>query len=82
MNNTINIKVDFSNSKSVKVAINKYKDLDYAVFGSNTDGDDIEISFSEEGAVVKTYQSNGWLRVNYYDVNGYMADETFEGRWR
>lgn len=52
------------------------------IFGKNTDGEDMNISFSEDGVVTKTYQNNGWLRVNYYDENGFMECETFEGRWR
>ena len=52
------------------------------IFGKNTDGEDMNISFSEDEVVTKTYQNNGWLRVNYYDENGFMECETFEGRWR
>ena len=40
------------------------------IFGKNTNDEDMDISFSEDGVVTKTYQNNGWLRVNYYDKNG------------
>ena len=82
MNKTVTINIDFSDPKSVKTNINKYKNLDYMIFGKNTDDEDMDISLSEDGVVTKTYQNNGWLRVNYYDENGFMECETFEGRWR
>lgn len=82
MNKTVTINIYFSEPKSVKTNINKYKNLDYMIFGKNTNDEDMDISFSEDGVVTKTYQNNGWLRVNYYDKNGFMECETFEGKWR
>ena len=51
-------------------------------YGKNENGEDIEIHISKTSIIYKTYQSNGWLRVNYYDENGLPNGETFEGRWK
>lgn len=51
-------------------------------YGKNAAGEDVEIHIAKDSIVYKTYQSNGWLRVNHYDENGQPAGETFEGRWR
>lgn len=32
--------------------------------------------------ILTTYQKNGWLRINYYDADGFAQDETFDGRWK
>lgn len=51
--------------------------------GTNSEGEMMTISISsEEGIITNTYQNNGWVRVNYYDVDGICAGETFDGRWR
>lgn len=40
------------------------------------------VSFdSENGIVLKTFQHNGWLRVNICDKEGCVDSEGFDGRW-
>ena len=50
--------------------------------GHNADGESVLVSIMTNGITVRTEQSNGWVRVNYYDENGLAAGETFDGRWR
>ena len=42
----------------------------------------LAVSIAKDSIVVKTNQSNGWIRVNYYDENGNPEGESFEGRHR
>lgn len=76
------IKLDFSNPTTVKEANEKYKHLDYPVYGKNQVGEDQVISFASCGITVKTYQFNGWIRINYYTSEGYPEGESFRGRWK
>jgi len=50
--------------------------------GHNADGEAVLVSILPNEITVRTNQSNGWVRVNYYDENGLNAGETFDGRWR
>ena len=50
--------------------------------GKNQDGEDILISANESGLVLRTYQHNGWIRINYYDECGFESEESFEGKWK
>lgn len=48
----------------------------------NNEGETVAVSIDgEHGAVVRTYQNNGWIRVEEYDKNGICELETFDGRW-
>lgn len=78
----ITISVDFGNPAEVKKANEKYKNLDYILSSVNQNGEEQTISFSETGVTVVTYQNNGWVREDYYDVNGYGEGESFSGRWK
>ncbi|UUV46119.1 hypothetical protein [Bacillus phage vB_BanS-Thrax1] len=49
----------------------------------NEDGEDVVIALEQgKGMEMKTFQNNGWVRVNYYDGNGAHDGETFAGRWK
>ena len=72
---------NFADDKTRKEIIEKFTDYKQAFFGKNEDGEDVEIHIAESGIILKTYQNNGWLRVNYYDENGYAEDEVFNGKW-
>lgn len=51
--------------------------------GVNAEGEDVMVNVEKgKGMEVRTFQDNGWLRVNYYNENGYDDGESFEGRWR
>lgn len=50
--------------------------------GKNLDGEDILVQVDETGIEVKTFQENGWMRVDYYNQNGYHEGQTFQGKWK
>ena len=73
----------FSDIEVRRQIIQEYGDSPNMFFGENADGEKVIMSISRErGIVLTTYQKNGWLRVNYYDADGFPADETFDGRWK
>lgn len=49
--------------------------------GKNEKDEIVWVSISSDDITVATYQSNGWVRVNYYDENGLAAGEAYNGRW-
>ena len=73
---------DFNNRETRVLLMNEFGDSKQAFSGINEDGEAILISIAKDSIVVKTNQSNGWVRVNYYDENGNPEGETFEGRHR
>ena len=64
-----------------KQIMKEYGNSESAFLGHNEDGELVEMSVHPDEIIVKTYQENGWLRVNYYDENGLPNGETFEGKW-
>ena len=72
---------NFASTEGRKKIIEEYADSKQAFFGVNEDEEQVELHVAESGIILKTYQSNGWVRVNYYDAEGYADGETFEGRW-
>lgn len=73
---------EFVTRKGRKKLIDLYGDVNDMFTGHNSDGEMVCVSFDKEtGIVLKTYQENGWLRVNHYDKEGWLTDEGFEGRW-
>lgn len=76
------VELDFGDPAAVKEVIAQYKDCIGIFAGTNQEGEDTELSFyPDETAILKTYQKNGWTRVDYYDSDGCCEGETFEGRW-
>lgn len=59
----------------------KYGDSKYPFYGSNEHGEAVLISIAKDSIETRTFQANGWLRVNYYGADGSMEGESFEGRW-
>lgn len=59
----------------------EYGDSTTAFCGTNEDNELVEMSVFLDKIIVKTYQQNGWLRVNHFDECGYPSGETYEGRW-
>ena len=72
---------DFGDIECRRKLIELYGNSSTAYSGVNEDGEDVLVSIDTTGIVVKTNQSNGWVRVNYYDETGDAAGETYEGRW-
>lgn len=72
---------NFPSIEGRKKIIEEYANSEFPFFGENEDGEKVELHVAESGIILKTYQNNGWLRANYYDADGYLEGETFEGRW-
>lgn len=76
------LNLDFSNPREVREAISRLKDCPMMFGGKNQNNEAIWISFSSDStAVLRTFQNNGWERVNYYSKDGYCVEEVFDGRW-
>lgn len=73
----------FADVKGRQELIEKYGNSNTMFTGENSDGETVTVSIDKEkGIILKTYQNNGWLRVNYYNKEGYAEGESFDGRWR
>lgn len=59
----------------------EFGESETAYSGVNADGEDVLLSIFSDHITVSTNQHNGWVRVNYYDADGYAEGETFKGRW-
>ena len=64
-----------------KQLMKEYGDSDSAFLGHNEGGELVEMSVCPDEIIVRTFQDNGWVRVNYYDENGLPNGETFDGKW-
>ena len=74
---------NFDEIEQRRKLIKLYGDSQSMFSGVNQDGETVFLSVDkDEGIILKTYQNNSHVRVNYYDKNGYMEGETYEGRWQ
>jgi len=72
----------FTTIEGRRKLIELYGDENDMYSGHNEEGEMVYVSFdTQNGIVLKTFQSNGWVRVNYFDNEGYVTGETFDGRW-
>lgn len=60
----------------------KYGDSEQPFFGKNSNGETVCVHIAKDSIIIDTYQSNGWLRKNYFNSNGVADGEAFEGRWK
>jgi hypothetical protein len=49
--------------------------------GVNADSEKITLAISPASMELTTFQSNGWVRSNFYSADGLPAGETFDGKW-
>lgn len=83
MNNIPNeLTVNFNDIECRRKLIELYGDKNTAYSGVNDQGEKVYIAISKHGIQTRTNQSNGWIRVNYYDKNGHCDGESYDGRWR
>ena len=73
---------DFNNRETRVLLMKEFGDSKQVFSGINEDEKAILISIAKDNIIVKTNQSNGWVRINYYDENGNPEGESFEGRHR
>ena len=71
------VEIDFSDWSSIRKAMSNYSTTDYALSGVNTQGEKMLISIYSDKIITRTFQSNGWTRVNTYH-DDYTCEETFE----
>ena len=72
---------DFDRCEVRRTLMRDFGESETAYSGVNADGEDVLLSIFSDHITVSTNQHNGWVRVNYYDADGYAEGETFEGRW-
>ena len=72
----------FNTMEGRKRILQEYADIETMFVGENEDGERVYLSVAHSGMVLRTEQSNGWVRVNYYDAEGDATGETFDGKWK
>lgn len=72
---------DFDRCEVRRTLMREFGESETAHTGVNADGEDVLLSIFTDHITVSTNQHNGWVRVNYYDADGYAEGETFKGRW-
>lgn len=73
--------MDFDRCEVRRTLMREFGESQTAYSGVNADGEDVLLSIFTDHITVSTNQHNGWVRVNYYDADGYAEGETFKGRW-
>lgn len=72
---------DFDRCEVRRTLMKEFGESETAYSGVNADGEDVLLSIFTDHITVSANQRNGWVRVNYYDSDGYAEGETFKGRW-
>lgn len=57
---------DFGNPASRRKMMQEFGDYPNALSGINEEGEQTLISICSDSLIVKTFQANGWVRVNEY----------------
>ena len=76
------LSIGFGSQAVRKKLVELYKDSETMFTGTNEHGETVYLSIAASGIVLKTEQANGWVRVNYYDADGFATGEGFDGKWR
>lgn len=61
--------------------MDEYGDSASMFSGTNESGEDIWISICPDTITVRTFQDNGWARIDTYDRDG-TCEQIFDGRWK
>lgn len=61
----------------IKWLVENEEKFDMPLSGVNEEGESTLTCITDEYVVVETFQSNGWIRKNYYYTDGY-CEEMFE----
>ena len=72
---------DFDRCEVRRTLMREFGESETAYSGVNADDEDVLLSIFSDHITVSTNQHNGWVRVKYYDADGYAEGETFKGRW-
>lgn len=49
--------------------------------GENAEGETVSMAIYTDKIIVTTYQNNHWVRKNYYDSEGFLEGEMYDGKW-
>ena len=71
----------FDRNEVRRTLMKEFGENETAYSGVNADGEDVLLSIFSDHITVSTNQRNGWVRVNYYDADGYAEGGTYKGRW-
>lgn len=76
MNDTLAL--DTANWDSIEHCLEVCKGYDFPFFGTNKEGETIMIEdYDDTTLKVSTFQSNDWIRENYYNVENFIVEEMF-----
>lgn len=64
-----------------KRIIELFRESDVLYDGTNESGERVFLSVSDSGILIRTWQSNGYVRVDEYDEDGYLVGEIYDSRW-
>lgn len=76
------LSLEFGSQAVRKQLVALYADGETMFTGANEHGETVYLSIAASGMVLKAEQTNGWVRVNYYDADGIATGESFDGEWR
>lgn len=72
----------FGEVKVRKQLMAEYGDSEMPFSGVNENGEYVLISIHNDKIIVRTNQSNGWVRIDHYDSDGHYEAEMYDGKWR
>lgn len=70
----------FDTPESRKILMDKYGEMRNMYIGRNENDELVHISIAPKSVITRTYQHNGWIRVNFYDEDGFPCGESYSGR--
>lgn len=81
--NNLEFKFDSTDYDGMLKLMKEYGDSDVPFDGTNEYGETVMISICKDSIHVKTFQDNGWIRINVYDFSDdYVIEELFDGKWK
>ena len=74
--------VDPTDQEGLREIMDKFGDSELPFDGKNANGEDVLISVCKDSITVRTFQKNGWVRLNTYSFHDgtFVSEETFDGK--
>lgn len=76
------LQIDFGDPNSIVDAMKKFGDSRSPYSGSNDEGETILVHIGPTDLILETFQSNGWVRKDFFNEYGELEGQTYDGRWR
>lgn len=67
--------------ENLKAAMREFGEVNDSFSGTNENGEDVIVGISNDSICITTNQTNGWVRKNFYNADGYLEGEMYDGRW-